>query len=65
MIFIGALSHFYGFCLLQRKTFIRFAKVFPLVSVTGWKPSPHLYRRVIGVTEVTCGLLLSLVPGTN
>jgi len=47
----------------MRKSFIRFAKVFPFSELTGWKPSAHIYRRVVGVTEIICGLLLTFVPG--
>jgi len=47
----------------MRKSFIRFVKVFPFVGLTGWKPNAHIYRKVVGVTEVICGLLLAFVPG--
>lgn len=41
------------------------AKVFPLVSYTGWKPNAHIYRKVIASTEVTCGAILVLIPGST
>ena len=47
----------------QRKTFIRNAKVFPLNDLTGYKPNPHIYRKVIAVTEVVCGIILAIIPG--
>ena len=47
----------------QRKNFIRYTKVFPFVGLTNWKPSPHVLRRVIGVSEVVGGLVLAVVPG--
>ncbi|XP_053397021.1 novel acetylcholine receptor chaperone-like [Mercenaria mercenaria] len=47
----------------MRKQFIRMAKVFPLVSWTGWKPNAHIYRKIIASTEVTCGAILVLIPG--
>ena len=47
----------------QRKVFIRHAKVFPLYSLTHWKPNPHNLRRVVGTTEVVCGIILALIPG--
>lgn len=49
--------------LFQRKIFIRTAKVVPFVKLFGLKLDPHLYRKVVGVTEVVCGLLLTVVPG--
>ena len=48
---------------LQRKTFIRKSKVFPLVKQTGWKPNPHTYRKAVGTAEVVCGAVLAFVPG--
>lgn len=48
----------------MRKTFIRSAKVFPLVKQTGWKPNPHMYRKVIGSVEVVSGLTLLAIPGS-
>jgi len=41
------------------------AKVFPLVTFTGWKPNAHIYRKVIAATEVTCGAILVFIPGKN
>ncbi|XP_029648166.2 transmembrane protein 35A [Octopus sinensis] len=48
----------------MRKTFIRRAKVFPLVKQTGWKPNPHFYRKVIGTVEVISGVTLLAIPGS-
>lgn len=54
------------FCdVLQRKVFIRTAKVFPLINLFGWKLNPQIYRRVVGVTEVIGGILLAIVPGKH
>ncbi|KAL4233842.1 DoxX-like [Mactra antiquata] len=47
----------------MRKQYIRMAKVFPLVDITGWKPNAHIYRKVIASVEVTCGTILVLIPG--
>ncbi|ESO02554.1 hypothetical protein HELRODRAFT_65843 [Helobdella robusta] len=47
----------------MRKNFIRFSKVFPLASITKFRPSPHALRRVVGVVEVVNGLVLTFVPG--
>ncbi|KAI0217852.1 hypothetical protein LSAT2_030420 [Lamellibrachia satsuma] len=55
--FVGQLA------IVERKVFIRSAKVFPLAAQTGWKPNPHMFRRVVGTTEVVCGTLLAIVPG--
>lgn len=43
--------------------YIKNAKVFPLVKWTKWKPNSHLYRKVIGGSEVLCGAILSFIPG--
>ena len=48
---------------LQRKVFIKYAKVFPLIAQTGFKPNAHMYRKIFGTTEVVCGVLLSIIPG--
>ena len=53
------------FVYFQRKIFIRSAKVFPFIVQTGWKPNPHMYRKVVGTTEVVCGMLLACVPGNT
>lgn len=45
--------------------FIKFARVFPLISITGWKPDAQIYRRVYGTIEVVCGLVLALIPGSD
>ncbi|KAL5009685.1 hypothetical protein ScPMuIL_011990 [Solemya velum] len=47
----------------MRKTYIKSAKVFPLVKQTGWKPNPHVYRKAIGTSEVVCGAVLAAIPG--
>ncbi|XP_064610688.1 novel acetylcholine receptor chaperone-like [Liolophura sinensis] len=47
----------------MRRSFIRNAKVFPFVKQTGWKPNPHVYRKVIGTLEVVCGVTLVVIPG--
>ena len=51
------------FLSFQRKVFIKYAKVFPLIVQTGFKPNAHMYRKVFGTTEVVCGVLLSIIPG--
>lgn len=43
--------------------YIKNAKVFPLVKWTKWKPNSHMYRKVIGGSEVVCGAILSFIPG--
>ena len=53
----------FSHCILQRKVFIKSAKVFPFVAQTGWKPNPNMYRKIVGSLEVVCGLLLAVVPG--
>ncbi|XP_038078910.1 uncharacterized protein LOC119746173 [Patiria miniata] len=43
----------------QVSEFNRFVRVFPLQSFTGYKPSADLYRTVVGVLEITFGVLLA------
>ena len=45
--------------------FIRHAKLFPFYTVTGWRPNAHTLRKVVGVTEVVCGIVLAMIPGTK
>ncbi len=47
----------------MRKVFIRSAKMFPLIAMTGFKPNPHTYRVIVGTTEVVCGTMLAIIPG--
>ena len=49
----------------QRKSFIKTAKVFPLASYFKFKVDPHVYRKVVGCTEILCGLILALIPGRH
>ena len=37
--------------------------MFPFAEMTAWKPNPHMYRKVIGTTEVVCGILMAIIPG--
>ena len=37
--------------------------MFALIPGEKWRRSAHMYRRVVGVTEVVSGLLLALIPG--
>ncbi|KAK3097386.1 hypothetical protein FSP39_009167 [Pinctada imbricata] len=46
-----------------RKAYIKSAKVFPFVGVTGWKPNGNLYRKAVGGAEVVCGAILATIPG--
>lgn len=39
------------------------AKVFPLTEFTGWKPNAHTYRKFVAASEITCGTILTLIPG--
>ena len=41
------------------------AKVFPLASFFKFKVDPHVYRKVVGVTEILCGLMLAFIPGKS
>lgn len=48
---------------MQRGIFVRSAKVFPLQSLTGWKPDPNEIRRIYGATEIVSGMMLMLGRG--
>jgi len=39
------------------------AKVFPLADALDFKVDPDMYRVVVGVTELICGIMLALIPG--
>ena len=39
------------------------AKVFPFQSITNFKPTPRIFRLVIGTLEVVSGVILLLIPG--
>ncbi|OWF40182.1 transmembrane protein 35A-like [Mizuhopecten yessoensis] len=47
----------------MRRSFIKSANVFPLWKLTGWRPSPHMYRKMFGGTEIICGVILVAIPG--
>ena len=48
---------------LQQKQFARMSKVFPLADVLDFKVDADMYRMVIGVTELVCGIILAMIPG--
>ncbi|ELU03263.1 hypothetical protein CAPTEDRAFT_181278 [Capitella teleta] len=48
----------------MRKVFIRHAKVFPFQELTGWKPNAQSLRKFVGTTEVVCGVILVMIPGS-
>ena len=39
------------------------AKVFPLADVLDFKVDPDMYRMVVGVLELVCGIILAMIPG--
>lgn len=47
---------------LQRKEYVKYAKVFPLTAVFDLKIPSKWYRRVVGVLEVVCGLAMATIP---
>lgn len=61
--FYSFLVHFF-FCsiLLQRKEYVKYAKVFPFSQLLGIKIPAKWYRKVIGSLEIICGLMLAFVP---
>lgn len=48
-----------------RRTFVHFAKVFPLASWLGFKVSPKYYRLVVGYSELIGGFVLLFVPSSR
>ena len=48
---------------LQQKQFVRMAKVFPLADTLDFKVDADVYRMVIGLTELVCGIMLAMIPG--
>lgn len=47
---------------LQRKEYVRYAKVFPLAETFDIKLPSKWYRRSIGGLEILFGLALALIP---
>lgn len=50
------------FILLQRKEYVKYAKVFPFSEMFHFKIPAKWYRRVIGSLELICGLAMAIVP---
>ena len=48
---------------LKKQEFGRYNKVFPLYSITGWRPYAKNFRLAVGWTEIACGAILVLIPG--
>lgn len=38
--------------------------MFPLADVLDFKVDPDVYRMVIGVLELVCGIILAMIPGS-
>jgi len=47
---------------LQRKDYVKYAKVFPLSKTVDFKVPAKWYRRAVGGTEVLSGVCLAFVP---
>ena len=47
---------------LQRKEYVKYAKVFPLSGTLDFKVPSKWYRRVVGSLEIICGLAMAIVP---
>jgi len=47
---------------LQRKDYVKYAKVFPLSKTADFKVPAKWYRRAVGGTEVLSGVCLAFVP---
>lgn len=37
--------------------------MFPLADVLDFKVDPDMYRMVVGVLELVCGIILAMIPG--
>lgn len=48
--------------MLQRKEYVKYAKVFPLTEAFNIKVPAKWYRRIIGSLEIICGLAMAFVP---
>lgn len=48
-----------------RKEYVKYAKVFPLVSTLGYKVPSKWYRSIVGALEILSGLAMALVPNNN
>ncbi|XP_039963653.1 novel acetylcholine receptor chaperone [Bactrocera neohumeralis] len=45
-----------------RTEYVKYAKVFPLATMFGFKLPSKWYRRTVGILEITCGLAMALIP---
>lgn len=50
------------FLFLQRKEYVKYAKVFPFAEMLDLKIPSKWYRRTVGSLEIICGLAMVLVP---
>lgn len=48
-----------------RKEYVKYAKVFPLVSSLGLKVPSKWYRSIVGALEIVSGVAMALVPNSN
>ncbi|XP_055373383.1 novel acetylcholine receptor chaperone [Condylostylus longicornis] len=45
-----------------RTEYVKYAKVFPLTALLGFKIPSKWYRRSVGILEIVCGLAMALIP---
>lgn len=50
------------FFLLQRKEYVKYAKVFPFAEMLDLKIPSKWYRRAVGSLEIICGLAMVIIP---
>lgn len=48
--------------MLQRKEYVKYAKVFPLSEMLDFKVPSKWYRRTVGALEIACGLAMAFIP---
>lgn len=48
--------------LLQRKEYVKYAKVFPFAETLNFKIPSKWYRRTIGALEIICGVAMAFIP---
>lgn len=49
---------------MQRKEYVKYAKVFPLSEALDFKVPSKWYRRTVGTLEVICGLAMAFIPSS-
>lgn len=51
--------------ILQRKEYVKYAKVFPLAELLNIKVPSKWYRRAVGTLEIICGIAMAFIPSSK